>query len=262
MFAGPDKPNLEVIHSRFEKELRDHLRKNLCTFQERTDPPAAIEHKKAIQAQFDEGVPTKTILQNILIAEQDLSALYSEEEIIFLDSLEKSQTAQERTKIYTRYYCSSSYNDTPQQKNIKAKYERLFENGVPHDEVISLWRQEVVELQRQEISRLKHRLAELRLAQSAHLKDKAKKAEKDHQMQELPQKKSVQCNLRDCGTELDLEDEDGVLQCALCDWLTNKVQPDDDRRGRTYYCSARHAEEDFVSLVLPKMTVKADFNVK
>jgi len=115
-----------------------------------------------------------------------------------------------------------------------------------HDSVLQLWKQEALEAQHVEISKLKHRLGELKMAQSAHLKNKAKKAEKDQRMQDreyvIVPRQTAKCALERCEREVNVADGD-VLECAVCDWLARKDRS--ERREHAYYCCDEHAQEDF-----------------
>lgn len=243
---GRSRYTLEDVNARFEQELRDHLQKDLCTAQPDLDTVNLEELKRITLEQFDAGKPTVRILEERLDAELNLPALHSGDAVAFIEALQHSQNARERIHIYQKYYCSPSWDDTPQMKNYKAKYARLFERGMSHDSVLQLWKQEALEAQHIEISKLKHRLGELKMAQSAHLKNKAKKAEKDQRMQDreyvIVPRQAAKCSLERCEREVSLADGE-VLECALCDWLARKDRS--ERRYHAYYCSEGHVKEDF-----------------
>jgi len=251
MFNSPEQYTLEEINVRFRKELREHLRKDLCTPRPDADPQYAntlSEFSTYLSKKFEENEPIETIIQTAIDMEVDHPHPFQPEETsMFLRQLHKTNTTQDRAQVYKAYYCTPSWDDSPQQKNIKAKYERMFDSGLSPDAVISQWKQEALDTQKQEISRLKHRLGDLKMAQSAHLKNKAaKKAEQDQRMQDVVQKQIARCNLQSCGREVDLTDEEGVLECAVCDWLAAKGQTEGERREHAYYCCEEHVEEDFV----------------
>lgn len=246
----PARYSLEDVNARFEQELREHLTKDLCTPQPDLDTMEFTELKKLTLVQFGAGKSTTKILEERLDAELNSPRLRSSDAIAFVEALQHSKNARERIQIYQKYYCSPTWEDTPQMKNFKAKYAKLFERGMSHDSVLELWKEEALEVQRADISKLKHRMGELTMAQSAHLKNKAKKAEKDQRMQDreyvFVPKQSAKCSLDRCGKEISLA-EGEVIECALCDWLARKDKS--DRREHAYYCSQEHAEEDFVSLI-------------
>ncbi|KAI1006625.1 hypothetical protein K3495_g1601 [Podosphaera aphanis] len=155
-------------------------------------------------------------------------------------ALQMAKNPAERAPLYSQYYCAPQENDTHQQKNFKAKYARMFENRSTHDEVVSAMRKEAQELHVSKISALHKELNELQLAQSAHLKNKARKAEKDQRMRDRElSPKSTFCSLKSCRIEIYLTEEN--IECAICEWLHSKGS----NKGRSYYCSVKHAEEDF-----------------
>ena len=240
---------LQDVHKRFETELREHLRKDLCTPQPTLDTLNLSELKLLTQAQFDAGKSTTRILGERLDAELQTPALHSSDAVAFIEALQDSKNARERIRIYQTYYCTPAWDDTPQMKNYKVKYSKLFERGMSHDGVLKLWKAEAIEAQHVDISKLKHRLGELKMAQSAHLKNKAKRAEKDQRLQDreyvIVPRQTAKCALESCQREV-IVAESEVLECALCDWLVRKDR--NERREHAYYCSEEHTEEDFVSL--------------
>jgi len=251
MFNSPGKYTLEDIDQRFKQELREHLRKDLCTLRPDSDPlyrKTLTEFNAYLKKQFEENEPVEYIIKTAIDMEIDHPHPFqSVETARFLHQLHNATTTQDRAQVYKAYYCTPSWDDSPQQKNIKAKYERMFDSGLSPDAVISQWKQEALETQKQEISKLKHRLGDLKMAQSAHLKNKAaKKAEQDQRIQDVVHKQTARCNLQSCGREVDLTAEEGVLECAVCDWLAAKGQTEGGLRENAYYCCEEHVEEDFV----------------
>ena len=118
-----------------------------------------------------------------------------------------------------------------------------------HDTVLGMWKKEVLEAQKAEIRNDYHKLGEYKMAQRAHLKKRAEKAEKDQKMQDRDQafvrRQVGRCSLERCGMEVNLGQEGGVVECAVCDWLARRDRS--ERTRHAYYCSEEHAEEDFVS---------------
>jgi hypothetical protein len=247
MFSDPEQYTLEDIHARFQQELRQHIKKEMCTLK-RGDSKTVVERKRWSASQFDNVHDLKSTLQTTLEVTLNTTPREAAEAMYALHS---TKTAHERAPVYAKYYCTPSWTDTSQQKNIKAKYARQFEAGLSHDQVITAWKNEVLSSQQQEISKLQHRLGELQMAQSAHLKNKAKKAEKDQRIQDreyvfVP--KMERCTFTGCNKEVDVNTEGGALQCALCDWLAARYEDVERKKGwRFFYCSREHVEEDFVS---------------
>jgi hypothetical protein len=244
MFDDAGACSLEDIHARYQRELRDHLKRDLCTVK-RGDSKEIVDQKAWTSSRFDSEEDIKSILEAHLDGTLNSTSREAAEAI---HALQKTVNPEERIPIYVKYYCTPTWADTPQQKNMKAKYARQFEAGHSHDEVLGAWKEEVLYLQQEEISKLRHRLGELQMAQSAHLKNKAKKAERDRRMQDrdyvfVP--KLETCSLEACGMEVDVSTEEGAIQCAVCDWLARRSE----RRRRFFYCCEEHAEEDFVSLL-------------
>jgi hypothetical protein len=141
------------------------------------------------------------------------------------------------------YYCRPAWADSPQQKAFKAKYARMFGELIPHDEVLAAMEKEAADSHASKIDVLQREISELQMAQSAHLKVKAKKEEKHERMilDREPSPKMVQCSLDGCANEVNLLAD--TIECAICEWLHRKG----GERGRYVYCSVEHADEDFVS---------------
>jgi hypothetical protein len=237
--------SLEDVHILFQSALREHMKQDLCTPQP-TDSLETRALKSMTSNMFDNGRPTSEILSDYAATlEQSAS---NQDEAAFVSALNVSKTKEERAQIYIRYYCSPSWNESPQQKAFKAKYTRMFEQLVPHDEVVAAMMKEAEDAQSSKIEALQRELSELQMAQSAHFKVKAKKEEKDQKimMDRESSPKMVQCSLDCCANEINLL-ADAILECAICEWLDRKG----GERGRYVYCSIEHADEDFVSLPLP-----------
>lgn len=246
----PGRHSLEDVHVRFEQELREHLRKDLSTVRPDRDDLNITELKNLTAAQFDQGRPTAAILEDRLDAELNSPALHSNDAVAFISALQASKNNQDRIQIYVKYYCTSTWSDTPTHKALKAKYARLFQRGLSHDTVIAKWKTEALESQNQEISKQRHRLGELKMAQSAHLRSKARRAEKDQRMQDreyvFVQRLTADCALDSCDREIGLGEGEEIVECAICRWLARKDRS--ERRKHAYYCSEEHLQEDFVSL--------------
>jgi hypothetical protein len=257
MFNSPGEVLLAAIHDRFKAELGEHLRKDLCAILP-ADSKGAVEYKMRV----DE------LLRQVSIEEALAAALRGKiDGLAFVDglegrrvldgtrdeahpagfnvSLQDSRTPEQRAELYVTYYCTPTWNDTPQQRNMKTKYGKLFESGMSHDTVLAIWKKEALDIKAREVDRLKQRLGELQMAQSAQLKNKKRKMEKDARMKDkeyVVVPRLVECSLPGCDSQMDVGKE-GPIECAVCDWLARKSH---DRR-RFYYCSEEHVEEDFVS---------------
>lgn len=245
----------EEIHARFQKELKRHIKSDLCAIQP-GDSDLVIKAKKDFavdcEAKIFEQLPIGPIPE-ALTASQDPKSPRSRPDTAYLPDITKSTTNDDRSTAWQEYYCTPGYNDTPQQKSMKAKYAAEFAKGLSHDTVITMWRNEVLEKKWKEIDKLKHQLGELKMAQSAHLKNQARKAAKEQrnldreeQAEAEAAKHTTTCGLPTCEKEVDLLVEGGALQCAICDWIAHQAV--DEKRDHVYYCSPEHVEEDFVSL--------------
>lgn len=152
-----------------------------------------------------------------------------------------AKTNEERAALYVSYYCTLTPDDTTQMRSLKTKYAKLFESGKSHDTVLGMWKAEAKDLKAREIGGLEQRLGELKMAQSAHLKNKKKKKmKKDAKM--MDKRIMVECSLPGCGKQMD-KSKGGVDECAVCDWLAWRT----GQRQHFYYCSVAHCKEDFVS---------------
>jgi hypothetical protein len=114
----------------------------------------------------------------------------------------------------------------------------MFGELIPHDEVLAAMKKEAADSHASKIDVLQREISELQMAQSAHLKVKAKKEEKHERMilDREPSPKMVQCSLDGCANEVNLLAD--MIECAICEWLHRKG----GERGRYVYCSVEHAE--------------------
>lgn len=258
----PDVP-LDAIHDRFKAELRGHLEKDLCTVLP-SDSPDVVRDKNHIKSLFDEGLDFNDILKCYIQAQRTRLAYYddslrddgaaalpAEHPAGLNAAIQDSKNADDRAGLYASYYCGQSWSDTPQQRNMKAKYSKVFESGLSHDTVLGMWRRDAKGIKGREVERLKHGLGELQMAQSAHLKNKARKMEKDIRVKDrvyvdVPKPEPVKCSLEGCQVQMDAKE--GPIECAVCDWL---VRQNPAVNRHFYYCSEEHAEEDFVSWPSP-----------
>jgi hypothetical protein len=232
--------SLEEVHALFISAFREHLKQDLCRPTSR-DTPQIQGLKTSTAAQFDGGRPTADILSDYAAGIERSAP--NPDAAAFASAINNSRTKEERATVYANYYCRPSWADSPQQKAFKAKYARLFEALLPHDEVLSAMKKEAEDSHASKIDVLQREIGELQMAQSAHMKVKAKKEEKDHKMmmEREPSPKMVQCSLNDCANEVNLLSD--TIECAICEWLHRKG----GERGRYVYCSVEHADEDFVS---------------
>jgi hypothetical protein len=250
MFRNPDKYTLDDIHAFFQKHLRHHLKRDLCGLQQGESAKSLVDKTMATE-KFDEGRPLQEILDFVL--ESQVGLCQDPETASFISELQNAKSPADRVPLYIKYYCSPSWNDTAFQKNFKAKYARMFEAEEPHGEVVKAMRHEVAQTQDGELKNLKHRLAELQMAQSAHLKDKRKKAERKYRREtdrEEYESKIAYCSMEGCEVDINVESEE-IIECALCDFLASKTES----RTHFYYCSVEHAREDFVSLLCARLLI-------
>jgi hypothetical protein len=271
MFNSPGV-SLETLHVRFKAELREHLKKDLCAILP-CDSKDVVDYKirvdellrqvsleEALDRWFQGKIDTLSFVPGLngrvgLDASRDVGHPAG-----FNVSLQDSRTAEQRAELFIAYYCAPAWNDTPKQRHMKTKYSKLFESGMSHDTVLGLWRKEAQEIKAREVERLRQRLGELQMAQSAHLKNKRRKMEKDARMKDkeyVVVPRLVGCSLPGCEHQMDVSQE-GPIECAICDWLARKSE---DRR-RFYYCSGEHVEEDFVSPSISFLVTYSNFATK
>ncbi|KAH6710649.1 hypothetical protein BKA61DRAFT_99981 [Leptodontidium sp. MPI-SDFR-AT-0119] len=237
-FENPDVYSLDDNHAFFQSVLREHLKQDLCTVRS-TDDAIITGFKYRTSDLFNEGRSTDEILDAYL---GHVSSIAPGPGTVAFDSaLQDSTTREERAQLYINYYCASSWNDTPAVKAIKAKHARMFEALVPHDQVLASWRKDAQDSQASKILELQGKLSDIKMAQSAYLKSKKRKAEKDQRMVDRePTPRIEQCTLGGCPIEINLVTEE-VIECAICEWMDRKG----GERGRAVYCSLEHANEDF-----------------
>jgi hypothetical protein len=240
-FNDPRGYSLEEVHTFFLSAFREHLKQDLCRPTPK-DTSQTLSLKSNTAAQFDSGRPTADILSDYAAAVERNAP--NPDAAAFASSINNSRTNEERAQIYANYYCRPSWADSPHQKAFKVKYARMFESLIPHDEVLAAMKKEAEDSHASKIDVLQREISELQMAQSAHLKVKKKKEEKDQKMIMLEREESpkmVQCSLEGCTNEVNLLGE--TIECAICEWLHRKG----GERGRYVYCSVEHADEDFVS---------------
>ncbi|KAG4414098.1 hypothetical protein IFR04_012750 [Cadophora malorum] len=237
-FDSSDDLALDDVHSFYQSALREHLRQDLCTVLP-TDNPKVADFKYKTSDLFKESRSTDEILD--LYLEHVSSIAPNADAASFNAALQDTTTAEQRAQLYVNYYCTPSWNDPPAVKSIKAKHARMFEALVPHDEVLASWRKDAQDSQAAKVSELQGKLSDIKMAQSAYLKNKKKKAEKDQRMLDRePTPRIEQCALGGCPVEINLVTEE-VIECAICEWMDRKG----GERGRAVYCSLEHANEDF-----------------
>ncbi|KAF5873319.1 uncharacterized protein Bfra_008601 [Botrytis fragariae] len=241
MFEQPKVHRLDEIHTRADHEFRAHLKKDLCAHRP-DDSEDIIEFKDRIAMELDQGRNISKVLNAYLT--EYIKTCPNPDQVDFILHLHDTTTHKQRIPIYVSYYCSPLESDSISVRNYKSKYARMFENEIPYDEVVAAMKKESARTKDTEIAQLQHRLNELNLAQSAHLKAKAKKEQKDtlkylHHQQVEKESKAL-CSYDGCDEDVDLSVPEGAIQCILCDWIASKVPEDRDHK-RTYYCSPSHA---------------------
>ncbi|CAL3964372.1 hypothetical protein PZA11_001745 [Diplocarpon coronariae] len=241
-FDNPDAYSLDDIHVFFQATLREHLKQDLCAAR-RGDNGAVTSFKYKTSDLFNESIRSTS---EILTAYLDNISLIcpNKDSVGFVHALQNTTTPEERAQIYIQYYCASSWDDPPAVKTFKAKWARMFESLAPHDEILAAMRREADGCHASKLSELQGKLSDIKMAQSAHLKNKKRKAEKDQRDQRVldrePSPRTERCTLGGCPAEINLLDGT-VIECAICEWLDRKGGD----RGRAVYCSVEHAEADF-----------------
>lgn len=232
-----ERCTMRDIHDKAHAELRQHMKMDMCTPQP-GDPKLVQNYKLTASHMIDDNESMENVFAFYIDAQYKASIV--PEAAQFCQDLEKARTADERVPLYIKFYCPQVWTESSKLAAFKAKYSRQFQEGVPHDTVVMNMRKEAEDSKFREISGLKHRLVDLQMAQSAHLKDKARKEEKDRKMKDY-NPDTVACSFPNCTNLVDLDDE-GSIACALCDWLSQRAP----NRYEYFYCSKEHAEQDFV----------------
>ena len=261
LFIHPDPP-LDTIHGRFKTGLKDHLRKDLCTVGPKDTKDVADQKMRLDQLLLD--LPLEDALSRGFQQKIDrLTAMPGSNGQVgdgntedptspagFNVRLQGVRTAEKRAALYMAYYCTPGPDDSPQLRSLKSKYAKHFEVGMSYDTVLGMWTAESKEAKARDLKHWQQRLAEIQMAQSAHLKAKQKKMMKENaKMKET--KHIVECSLPSCDRQMDKSKEE-VTECAICDWLARRF----DQRRHTYYCSQFHNDEDFVGVrKFPRMLI-------
>jgi hypothetical protein len=234
----PLGPQLIQMHKVYQEALNQHLKNDLCAFQPSDDDDTKV-YKNATRELFDHGHDTQETVK--YYTDCQLRSTKDPKVAEFIKNLQKATSSEQRAQVYINFYCKSDATDTAEQRNFKTKYTRIFEQLNPHDNVVNAMRREAEEAQANKVSKLSQSLGEMQMAFSAHLKNKARKAEKDKRMndRDMPPR-LANCGMEDCPIDFNvLTDE--TIECTICEWLERKGS----RGERLYYCSVEHAEEDF-----------------
>lgn len=241
MFEQPKIYTLDDIHKRADLEFRAHLKRDLCAHRS-DDNEDVTRFKDQIVEELDGGRNISKVLTTYLT--EYVKMCPDPDHVDFVLRLHDTTTSKQRIPIYINYYCNPSRLDSASVRNLKSKYSRMFENEVPHDEIVTMMEKENFRMKETEIAQLQRRLNELNLAQSAHLKAKAKKAEKDsikyQRHQEVANESKALCSYDSCDEDVDLAVPEGAIQCIFCDWIASQVPEDRDHK-RAYYCCPDHA---------------------
>ncbi len=242
-FENPDIYSLDDINSVFQRALRDHLKQDLCASQP-GEPGNITKFKSQTADVFSEGDRSTAEVLTAYLQNIPLLGL-NPDAVSFILALQNTSRPEERAPIYIQYYCTPRWNDSPAAKAFKGKYARMFESLAPHDEVLAAMKKEAEGSQASKSAELQVMLSDIKMAQSAHLRNKKRKAEKDQRMIDRePSPRFEQCTLGGCRNEINLS-QGQVVECALCEWMDRKG----GEKGRAIYCSVEHAEQDFVSLL-------------
>jgi hypothetical protein len=276
-FLTKPDTTLDAAHDKFKAQLRLHIMRDVCTIVSE-DTEETIRFKNSCKQIFEAEAPLADQLGGVFKAKaseldsfdggpdserqveigndpfsMDLEPKFNESETTsqLHQFIQCATTPEQYAEIFIAYYCTPGTDDSPQLRALKGKYAKLFESGVSHDEVLNTWRKEARETRQRGLQGLRQKLGDLRMAQSAHLKNKARKKEKDAEMKDseyvfVP--KMEECSLRRCGNQMDVTN-DGALECAVCEWLATAQQIRAGERRHFFYCSEEHVEEDFVSFL-------------
>ncbi|KAH8811409.1 hypothetical protein F5884DRAFT_781998 [Xylogone sp. PMI_703] len=241
MFNNPEEYTLADIHNRARKELRKAQGSDLCTIRP-DDAEEIIKWKHESATMLDQGKPIAEIIDyRINVQLEALPESEATERMAFLKALEESKDQKERARIYIDYYCQQLPTDSREQSSLKAKFIKMFQEGAPHDTVLTAMIKQTMEAKEAHKSNLEHMLGELQMAQSAHLKNKAKKEETFRRRQQVEAEKTAECSFPGCDAPVNLLDKDGPLECAICEWLSQRSPT----RKPYFYCSNEHADKDF-----------------
>jgi hypothetical protein len=239
----PNEFNLTVIHHTYNKLLQTHLINDLTAGMPSNPREIRAMQEMAYEAFQHHSGSSDGDFRNQIIYFLSLLQERAPSRAM-ADAVRKLQTTKsptDRSKLFINYYCSPSPDDTVQQKNFKAKFARMFDQSVPHDEVYESMQKEAHSSKEVNLRNYRNELEGLQGALAAQQKLKKRKEEKDRPM---PDQESTPgttiCSFSSCSRHLDLSEMQ--LECAVCQWL--------DAKGsgctRFFYCSLEHAEEDFV----------------
>ncbi|PQE07093.1 hypothetical protein CJF31_00004740 [Rutstroemia sp. NJR-2017a BVV2] len=140
MFEKPDEYGLAAIHQRADTELRSHLKRDICAHAP-GDTDEVTGYKLIAARELDEGKPIPEVLGAYL--ENQFKSCPSSDLVDFIRELNATTSDEERIPIYIRFYCADLWADSSNIKNFKAKYSRMFEQGIPHDTVVAAMRKEI-----------------------------------------------------------------------------------------------------------------------
>ncbi|RFU30643.1 hypothetical protein B7463_g5683, partial [Scytalidium lignicola] len=250
MFNNPQEYTLDDIHERVRKEQRQSQGSDLCTIRP-DDTEEIIRWKHESAEMFDQGrTITDIINRRIKMQLEALPESEAAEKLAFLKAVEESRGSRERIRIYIDYYCQQLPTDSRERAAFKSKFTKMFQEGLSHDIVIGAMIKQSTEAKEAQKSNLQHRLGELQMAQSAHLKNKAKKEETFSRRLQVEAENTAECSFPGCELPVNLLTEDGPLECAICEWLSQRSSS----RKQFFYCSNEHADNDFVNNECPART--------
>jgi hypothetical protein len=252
---GTGKYTFDDLYKRFRLEVRNQIKSEMAVVGPEEEEAVAALKREAVKA-FDEGQPEVEILETY---SKQLALVDPKKPITLTKNLFETRSEQERAATLEKLYCSVAFDAPPQTRRMKEKYASHFVPGRESGDVLTQWRAEALRVQSEEMGRLEHRLSDLRMAQSAHLKNQVKKREREQRILEREQvekkqrrdRETAACGKPGCGRQINLVTRDAVLVCVLCEWLVDQAERLGDgdvpgKRDHVYYCSEEHAGEHFV----------------
>jgi hypothetical protein len=249
LFDG--KVDIHAIHARAAKEKRLHYKDALCTVRF-NDDPMVKKYKVEAASMYDRNAPETQIREFICKQELEVAEQRSPTQLAYDSRLALCMSDEEKRAIYQEDACTRLDGDTQGMLKLRAKWQGLFEDSIPYPDIYATIQKDVTEYVRKE-RELRENLAGLQSAKAAHDKagiaKEAKKAAKELSARtRMLSKYTFPCTTEGCqNLSIPLSQEEGNLECGICNCISKELARDGVHRERSYFCSEECMERAGVS---------------
>jgi hypothetical protein len=228
--------SIKQIHERASQERRMHAKDALCTIRF-NDDPSVKQYKKDARSMFDSNVPEQQIRDFILQSQGEVEAKRTPRQQEYDSKLAACEDEQQNFELYKQDACTPLETDSPAMLKLRAKWQALFDGGMPYTEIYATMSKDVDGHQKLE-RELREKDAELQRAKIAHDKAEFAKAEKKkaierYARQRMLKRYTFQCAGQNCqNLVVPMSEEVGLLECGIC----YKLHEDGIFDHRSYFC--------------------------